>query len=162
MVFFLFISFYVSSCTSPDENNKQANVQRDSSAFAKEVRQSAYKPGLGELMSAIQMHHGKLWFAGINNNWKLAEYETGEIKEILTSAEEIETDRPEVKDIHTVYPSLDSVTISITQQNLPLFKARFGKLTESCNNCHNNHHFEFNRIIIPQSPPVTNQDFKPH
>jgi len=121
-----------------------------------------YKPGLGELMSAIQMHHGKLWFAGINNNWKLAEYETGEIKEILTSAEEIETDRPEVKDIHTVYPSLDSVTISIAQQNLPLFKSRFGKLTESCNNCHNNHRFEFNRIIIPQSPPVTNQDFKPH
>ncbi len=33
----------------------------------------AYKPGLGEFMSGVQVHHAKLWFAGKNNNWKLAD-----------------------------------------------------------------------------------------
>jgi len=33
---------------------------------------SLYKPGMGELMSNIQLHHGKLWFAGENKNWPLA------------------------------------------------------------------------------------------
>src|SRR5882762_577321 len=33
-----------------------------------------YKPGMGEIMSNIQLHHAKLWFAGENKNWPLAEY----------------------------------------------------------------------------------------
>src|SRR5258708_2386494 len=33
-----------------------------------------YKPGMGEFMSNIQLHHAKLWFAGKYKNWPLAEY----------------------------------------------------------------------------------------
>lgn len=118
-----------------------------------------YKPGLGEIMSGIQMHHAKLWFAGINNNWKLAVYETGEIKEMLEWAKEIETDRPEVKDIPMIYPALDSISAAVEQQNSKLFKSSFLLLTNTCNNCHTAHHFEFNTITIPATPPVTNQAF---
>ncbi len=42
-----------------------------------------YKPGLGEFMMGIQVHHAKIWFAGKNQNWKLADFEIGEIKETL-------------------------------------------------------------------------------
>ena len=42
-------------------------------------------------MGGIQTHHAKLWFAGLNNNWKLAEYEIDEIKERFEQAQEIET-----------------------------------------------------------------------
>ena len=42
-----------------------------------------YKPGLGEFMSGIQVHHAKLWFAGSAGNWKLADFEIGEITEAL-------------------------------------------------------------------------------
>ena len=34
----------------------------------------AYKPGLGDIMGAIQMRHAKLWFAGKSLNWQLAAY----------------------------------------------------------------------------------------
>ena len=34
-----------------------------------------YKPGLGEFMTATQLRHAKLWFAGKDNNWDLAAYE---------------------------------------------------------------------------------------
>src|SRR6201994_4740527 len=42
-----------------------------------------YEPGLGEFMTAAQLRHAKLWFAGKNNNWALAAYE---IKEGLEDA----------------------------------------------------------------------------
>ncbi len=58
-----------------------------------------YRPGLGEIMGGIQTHHAKLWYAAINDNWKLADYEIAEIKERIDEAAEIETNRPEVKTI---------------------------------------------------------------
>src|ERR1700746_3268474 len=46
-----------------------------------------YEPGLGEFMTATQLRHAKLWFAGKNNNWALAAYEIDEIKEGLEDVE---------------------------------------------------------------------------
>src|SRR5271169_1744670 len=45
-----------------------------------------YEPGLGEFMTATQLRHAKLWFAGKSNNWDLAAYEIDEIKEGLEDA----------------------------------------------------------------------------
>jgi hypothetical protein len=42
-----------------------------------------YAPGLGEFMTATQLRHAKLWFAGKANNWDLAAYEIDEIMEGL-------------------------------------------------------------------------------
>jgi hypothetical protein len=42
-----------------------------------------YQPGLGEFMTATQLRHAKLWFAGKNHNLALAADEIGEIKEGL-------------------------------------------------------------------------------
>jgi hypothetical protein len=51
-------------------------------AAAQPARES-YEPGLGEFMTATQLRHAKLWFAGKQNNWDLAAYEIDEIKEGL-------------------------------------------------------------------------------
>jgi len=40
-----------------------------------------YAPGLGEFMTATQLRHAKLWFAGNAANWPLADYEIGELGE---------------------------------------------------------------------------------
>src|SRR3984957_17639361 len=45
-----------------------------------------YKPGLGELMTATQLGHAELWFAGKDHNWDLAAYDIDEIKEDLEDA----------------------------------------------------------------------------
>ncbi|HQT27620.1 MAG TPA: hypothetical protein PLK99_13680, partial [Burkholderiales bacterium] len=55
-----------------------------STAFAAEPGQ--YVPGMGEIMGATQMRHAKLWFAGKEKNWPLANYELGEIREGLDDA----------------------------------------------------------------------------
>jgi len=56
-----------------------------------------YKPGLGEFMLGIQVHHSKLWFAGINENWRLADFEIHEIGEALDDIQQFNSERPEVK-----------------------------------------------------------------
>jgi hypothetical protein len=50
-----------------------------------------YAPGLGELMTATQLRHAKLWFAGKKKNWGLAAYEIGEIKEGLDAEKQFPT-----------------------------------------------------------------------
>ena len=40
-----------------------------------------YQPGLGEIMALQQMRHISFWFAGRSGNWRLADYEIGELKE---------------------------------------------------------------------------------
>ena len=123
---------------------------------------AGYAPGLGEIMGGIQMHHAKLWYAGINDNWKLAQYEIDELKERFEQARTVESERPEVKMIPVMYSSIDSINKAISHKNLVEFKAGFTLLTATCNSCHAANNFEFNIITIPTTPPVSNQEFKVH
>jgi hypothetical protein len=119
----------------------------------------AYKPGLGEFMSGIQVHHAKLWFAGSAGNWKLADFEIGEIKETLDDVEKYCTDRPEVNSLPMIRPAVDSVGKAVRAQDPKAFKTGFVLLTNTCNNCHRATKHEFNVIKIPDTPPITNQVF---
>ena len=118
------------------------------------------KPGLGELMIGIQIHHNKLWFAGREENWPLAQFEHDEIMEILEQAQTIETDRSEVKFFtQMIYPQLDTIQKAIKSKDVHQFSESFNVLTNACNNCHKATHFEFNRIQTPERVPFSNQDF---
>jgi hypothetical protein len=39
-----------------------------------------YEPRLGDIMSAVQFRHLKLWAAGRKQNWELAAYELDQVK----------------------------------------------------------------------------------
>ena len=110
-------------------------------------------------MSNIQIHHAKLWFAGINGNWDLANFEINEIKESFGGLKKYETERVETKMIPMINIPLDSVNAAIQRKDLKSFKNDFVLLTKTCNECHQANHFEFNRIKIPETPPFTNQVF---
>ena len=121
---------------------------------------NAYKPGLGEFMSSIQVHHEKLWFAGLAQNWKLATFEIHEIMESVDDIKEYAADRPETKSIIMLQPAIDSLNLSIQQKNLSSFKQSFIMLTNTCNNCHVEVNYSFNMVKIPETPPFSNQVFK--
>lgn len=154
------LAFQFISCSHETGRQEVFKNNPDSLAIQIEQLREQYRPGLGEIMGGIQTHHAKLWFAAINDNWKLAGYEIAEIKERIEEAQEIETNRPEMKTISMIYPAIDSVANSINGQDLSSFKNNFQTLTNTCNSCHSLNHFEFNVITIPTAPPVTNQDFK--
>lgn len=153
---------FLASCTSPEtsKENIKSNADSVNAGLKKEMQE--YAPGLGEIMGGIQMHHAKLWYAGINDNWKLAQYEIDELKERFEQARTVESGRPEVKMIPMMYPSIDSIKDAISHKNLNQFKSGFQLLTASCNSCHGANNFKFNVITIPTAPPVNNQDFKVH
>lgn len=121
---------------------------------------NAYKPGFGEFMSGIQMHHAKLWFAGINSNWELADFEIGEIKESVDDLEKYETSRPETKSLPVLMPALDSVSHAVELKDVTMFKRNYVLLTNTCNQCHRAVQFSFNEVQIPSTPPVSNQVFE--
>lgn len=120
-----------------------------------------YKPGFGEFMTSVQLHHAKLWFAGINDNWQLADFETHELRETIEDIREYESEKPESKLLDMIMPSLDSVEGAVRQKNQQQFKTNFIALTTTCNKCHSATGHAFNVIIVPQQPPVTNQRFVP-
>jgi len=114
-----------------------------------------------EVRFQSKVHHEKLWFAGINQNWKLADFEINEIKESLEDIQTYCTDRPERKSLTMIDRPLDSISYAIQQKDEALFKKSFITLTNTCNNCHRTTEHEFNVIKIPDTPPFSNQEFKP-
>ena len=111
-------------------------------------------------MSGIQAHHSKLWFAGQNQNWKLADFEIHEIMEAIEDIQKYETERKESQMVGMINPAIDSVNNAIIQKNPALFKSSYTMLTNTCNNCHHAVDFEFNVVKIPDAQPFSNQDFK--
>jgi hypothetical protein len=158
LISFLLFSGFVLLIACNSGGRDIADLQRRVDSLQQQL-DSAYRPGLGEFMSGIQVHHAKLWFAGTAGNWKLADFEIGEIKEALDDIQRFCKDRPEVSSLPMIYPAVDSISISVSKGNLPNFKNAFGLLTSTCNNCHRVTKHEFNVIKIPDTPPFTNQVF---
>jgi hypothetical protein len=146
----------LSSCNpgGPGTDALQAQVQR-----LQQRLDSVYTPGLGEFMSGIQVHHEKLWFAGKADNWELADFELGEIKESLDDIRQYCSNRPEVASLPMIQAPLDSLAAAVKKQDPIAFKAGFLLLTTTCNNCHQATKHGYNVIQIPTTPPFSNQVF---
>ncbi len=141
-------------------NNRVQEMQAKMDSLQKQINET-YKPGFGEFMTGIQSHHAKLWFAGQNQNWSLADFEMHEIQENLEDIQRFCSARPEVKAMGMINPAMDSVNKAIQQKNLHLFKSSFILLTNTCNKCHKATEHGFNVVTAPTGLPVVNQDFKP-
>jgi hypothetical protein len=120
----------------------------------------SYIPGFGEFMGNIQIHHAKLWFAGIHDNWELADFEVHEIKEALESLEKYQSGRVETKSLPMIYPALDRVMKAIEKKDIINFKNNYTTLTNTCNQCHQAVNYSFNNVKIPDRPPFGNQVFE--
>lgn len=122
-------------------------------------------PGLGDYMTTIQLHAGKLWFAAGAANWELAAYEVGELKETIETAERLEEEKNGVK----ISPLLDAVLKTqvaalekaVKSGSTPQFQKAYDEMLDACNSCHAEAGYKFIRIVRPTVPPVTNQSWEP-
>jgi nitrate reductase beta subunit len=154
---FILSIFMICSCGNSENKKLQSRID----SLEKKL-DNTYKPGFGEFMSSIQIHHNKLWFAGTNENWPLADFEIHEIMESIDAIVKYEPERDESKSTPMLKPALDSVNAAIQNKNLEQFKNSFVLLTNTCNNCHKAVNFSFNEVKIPDNPPFSNQVFKKH
>lgn len=118
-------------------------------------------PGLGEYMSTIQLHVGKLWFAAEANNWELAQYEVDELKETMEAAEGLNAEKNGVK-ISGVLDSVLQTQVaqlgeSIKRKSESEFLGSYDETLGACNGCHTEAGYGFIHIVRPSAPPVTNQ-----
>src|ERR1041385_1236314 len=124
IILLLFASLFF-SCNSSQKDIKKLEARLDS------VQKNAYKPGFGEFMSNIQVHHAKLWFAGQNNNWPLADFEIHEIMETVDALKKYQADRVETNSLSMIQGPLDSVNGSIEKKDPLAFKNSFVLLTNT-------------------------------
>jgi hypothetical protein len=118
-------------------------------------------PGLGEYMSTIQLHAGKLWFAAKAANWELAEYELDELKETMEAAKGLNAEKNNVK-ISNVLDSVLQTQVaelerSIKSKSQTEFQKSYDETLGACNGCHTEAGYKFIHIVRPSAPPVTNQ-----
>src|SRR5271154_1147245 len=105
------------ACNPQSNDTERVNDLQGKIVELQQKLEDSYKPGFGEFMSSVQVHHAKLWFAGENENWKLADFEIKEIQESLEGIQKYCTDRTETKSIPMMSPALDSVVHSISRKN---------------------------------------------
>jgi hypothetical protein len=121
---------------------------------------SAYKPGTGAIMNTIvQPHHLKLWFAGQNKNWALAEYERQELMGGFEKIQKLHKDKPEAAAVAMIFPALDAIEKAIREKDAKAFKNNFALLTNTCNTCHQALKYGFNVIKVPATNSFDNQSF---
>jgi hypothetical protein len=125
-----------------------------------------YVPGLEQFMNVILMEHNKLWFAAKARNWPLAEYELGEIKEVMGDVQEVV---PVFKNL-PLAQMIDAVITkeivdlekAIADKNFKQLAAGYDKLNAACNACHQGTENAFVVIKRPTRPAFINQDYAPH
>ena len=156
-IFLILFTFGLIACNRQTDKIKLLQNRVDS---LENKLADTYKPGFGDLMGTIQIHHNKLWFAGQNQNWKLADFEIHEIMEAIDDIKKYQKGRKETEGINVIEPTLDSVDAAIKQKDPVAFKNSYILLTATCNSCHRATGMEFNVVKIPDNPPFSNQDFK--
>jgi hypothetical protein len=143
------------SCNS--SANEQLSNQVDS---LKNQLKEAYVPGTGEIMNGIiQPHHYKLWLAGQQQNWTLAEYERHQLLGGFKRIEKYHKGSTEASAVPMIYPEIKAIEIAISDKDAAAFKKHFVLLTNTCNTCHQATKYEFNVITVPAAPAFANQRF---
>ena len=132
---------------------------------AAEPAKEPYAPGLGEFMTATQLRHAKLWFAGKENNWDLAAYEIDEIMEGFEDAEKQFSTHDGIPVAEMIKanidPAVEELRKAVGAKSRTKFAVAFDKLTSACNTCHTGANKQFIRIQRPTSSPLSNQKFAP-
>jgi len=146
----------LTACTKSNNGEQALQNQIDS---LKTKLENAYKPGFGDFMGKVQTRHSKLWFAGVNENWELAEFEMHELEEVIEDIRTVYPNREKTQSLPIIEPSLETVNNAIKQRDAEVFKKGYLTLTNACNSCHQATKVEFIKIKTPTIPPHSNQDF---
>jgi len=115
-------------------------------------------PGLGEIMTLQQLRHIKLWFAGRADNWPLADYEVGELREGFEDADKLVGGGTVDKMVGAPMMALQK---TVGDKDRAAFLAAFDRLNAGCNSCHQLLGRPFIAIQRPTSLPYSDQSFTP-
>ncbi len=120
--------------------------------------QDRYLPPLNLLMVAAQLSHFKLWYAGVVQNWPLANYELAQIRTSINRAQSLYPNNTK-SNMKTMAPATDEVEDAIKAEDRLKFSKAYSKLTAECNSCHEATGFGFIRMRDPKLSPIETSPF---
>ena len=132
------------------DDQKPANAQEQNPPAAQEH----FVPRLNDMMVATQVRHFKLWYAGLVQNWPLANYELTQIRDVVNDTQRLFGNKGEAKLSATIEPATDELDQAIKAKDEQKFAKAFGKLTAACNSCHEAAGFGFIKIRVPRLSPL--------
>ena len=124
------------------------------------------RPGLGDLMTmTVQPRHTKLELAGLKKNWAYAAYELHELEEAFERAARV---WPMYRKVNiaellaaTTREPMEAVASAIKSADAAKFAEAYGRLTATCNACHQATDRGFVVIQAPKISPFPDQDLRP-
>jgi hypothetical protein len=136
------------------DEQKPANSQEQKGASAQE----RHWPPLNLIMVATQLRHFKLWYAGIVNNWPLANYELAQIRESIDDAINLYPNSAGAN-MRMMAPPMNELEDAIKAKDSGKFAEAYTKLTAVCNSCHESTGFGFVKIREPRLSPLETSPF---
>jgi hypothetical protein len=118
----------------------------------------AFTLRLNDLMVATQLRHFKLWYAGLVQNWQLANYELGQIRSAIADTKRFYTNEGDKKATMMSEPT-DELDQAIKAKDIDKFHKAYVRLTAACNACHDATGFGFIKIREPRLSPIETSPF---
>jgi cytochrome c553 len=120
--------------------------------------QESYAPPLNLLMVATQLSHFKLWYAGVVQNWPLANYELTQIRASIDRAQRLYPNNTK-SNMTVMTPAADELENAIKAKDGVKFSNAYSKLTAECNSCHEATGFGFIKMREPKLSPLETSPF---
>jgi hypothetical protein len=120
--------------------------------------QERYKPRLNLVMVATQLAHFKLWYAGVVQNWPLANYELAQIRAGIDDAKNLYPNSA-ASNMSMMAPAAKDLEDTIRAKDATKFLSAYSKLTAECNACHEATGFGFIKIRDPRLSPIETSPF---
>lgn len=119
---------------------------------------------LGEVMALNQRWTDKLWHAGQAQNWPLAAFYVGELKEDTEDIVDAKV-TDEGIDVSTLVknqllPEIDELGKAVDAKDAAQFSSKYDTLVATCNACHATAKHPFIHVAAPNGRPWA-QDFSP-
>jgi hypothetical protein len=164
------IAMLLSACTSRVEEGaaQQIAVLR-TQVEALQARQSALqdkeapKAELGQQMLMIQIRHARLWAAGEDENWLLAQFQLAELNEALDDVVEQNGDHAALQPqkLSVVLPAIMKPAVAqlrtaINDGSKSEFERAYDGLSNACSSCHKAADHGFLVIQRPRTPTLDN------
>ncbi len=159
MVQFTHIAFAAAACAAASlpvlaDDQQPANSQEQNPPNTQE----RWVRPLNDMMVATQLRHFKLWYAGIVQNWPLANYECTQIRASIDDAKSLYPNNPS-SNMTMMAPAADELHDAIKAKDSVKFTTTFTKLTAACNSCHEATGFGFIKIRVPRLSPLETSPF---
>jgi hypothetical protein len=111
--------------------------------------QPAFTPRLNDMMVATQLRHFKLWYAGLVQNWPLANYELTQIRVAIADVKRFYANNGG-SNMSAMTQAADDLEDAIKAKDSAKFVTAYAKLTAGCNACHEQTGFGFIKIREPR------------